>query len=249
MRAIRIAIEVVASRGCRSILISTSCPGLMNVRIFTSVTRVTRRRAPGPRELLASASSSSASSTCSSRRRVPGNTGRRGKWSSKYGAEPGTWSVAASDVPGTRSITVTTGRRSARESRGPRAGTAEHLEIVAHGFRRVELLHRQHRPDAIPELEHRAAADARKAAVGDRVLVTGLEIDCKVDDLSRRRARQEQRFAGKAGNRAAAKTVMLHRDPGCELADRFGDEARRERAEVARGLRSVRQRVGPVPVA
>ena len=84
----------------------------------------------------------------------------------------------------------------------------------------------------MPELEHQGAVDAGRTAVGDRVFVTGPELHCEVEHLSRRHAAEEQRLAGEPGNRATAKTEVGHRDPGGELADRFSDETHGKARQV-----------------
>jgi hypothetical protein len=140
-------------------------------------------------------------------------------------------------------------RSDALEATRRRACPAERLEVRTHRFRRVELLHREHRSDAILELQDPGTRDARGAAIGHCLLVAALDAHLEIEGLPGRDVREEQRFARQPGDRAAPELQLRHRGPRCELTHGFGHERRRKmrdggRNRVAAGPPDARLELG-----
>jgi len=112
-----------------------------------------------------------------------------------------------------------------------RSGAAEHVEAFAQHDRRIEFVERQHRPQAIDELERARAVDVRPAAIGDGLVVAALELDAELERLARPHIAQESRLEGKRRHRPSAKIDVVHRDPRGKLAHGLGNEARRKSVE------------------
>ena len=116
-----------------------------------------------------------------------------------------------------------------------RARAAQQLEAFRELGRRIELLDRQHRSQAVDELDHGRSADARPAGIGDRLLVAALDLDGERKHVARaRRPRgtasrwRAPRPAGRESRRAPSRPT---RRAGRPPRRRGTTETRRRRAE------------------
>ena len=198
---------------------STAAPGGMNERIFTCVIREGAGFVP-VRQCVASAATPIARPICASSRSVAGKTGRRGKWSPKKGADSGTNSVALARDARDAGRAHDARRLDAAETARRRAGAADELEARRELGGRIELLDRQHRTEAVDELDHVRTVDAGAPGIGDRVLVAALDVDGEIERAAGRDRRSEARLVGERRDGPAAKADVRHRDPRRELSRR-----------------------------
>ena len=85
----------------------------------------------------------------------PGNTGRRGKWSPKNGADVGHVQRRASPTRrGRRAVRTTRGATTPRKRPGGAPAPRSSSKRAAQRVGRIELLDRQHRAEAVDELDH-----------------------------------------------------------------------------------------------
>ncbi len=183
--------------GTRCAVTSSTAPGAVNERTLTCVIRTGTGRVPAGRSGACPASSSAMPISASSSS-VAGNTGRRGKWSAKNGALAGTCSVAARLSPGTPSPRTTSSCGTPRKRPGAAPAPRSSAKALGHRLGRVELRDRQHRAEAVDELDDERAAAGRAARVGDRVVVAGVDVDRELQQRARRHVAMEARLGRRA---------------------------------------------------
>ena len=145
---------------------------------------------------------------------------------------------------------------------GGRAPVDQQREPLGHGVRVVEIGERQHRAEAIDELDRALAVGLRAAGppqgaqcapsggseqrfiasvggqdvgvalVGDGVVVDVVDRDVEVQHVTGPGRAQEARLVGERRHGPAAEVDVRHRDPRRQLSDRFGHQALREAFDV-----------------
>ena len=192
--------------------VRASSPGVVNVRILTLLIAAGiggRGQRATPRE--ASCIARPARASISS---VPGNTGRRGKWSAKYAASP---------TPGTCSVARCACREHDRSSRVGGAGTPLKRSGAAPRVRSVSKSparssgHRT-RPSAASGRRSRSssidrsAVDAGAPAIGHRFGVATFDVGLEPQRSVRaRRSLVIARLAGQAGHGPPGEVDVRHR--------------------------------------
>ena len=121
-------------------------------------------------------------------------------------------------------------RVDAGEATARRAGADQGLEVGAHRLRRVELLHRQHRPDAVDELEHAAPVDRRRAAVGDGFVVAAFDVSRQMQRLPGNGRAVIARLAGQARDRPVRESQadIADQAASCPTASAISAAGKRE---------------------
>ena len=232
--------------------LSTACPGRMKSRIFTFVTRAGRQRACD-RPLGVDVDERAGDAERGVEQQRAGNTGRRGKWSAKNGADAGTCSVARTDDAGDAAPAVSSHvRRHAGKAPG----------LLPRSPRSSCELARESRPAQSNSSCGSIGADAVRSSSSTRC-PGHARASASRQPSPRRSARCPPRgramspgatspgiarLTGERCDRSAAKSHVRHRHPCGQLSGRLGDQARRECGQAGRdreaGVRAPRRHEG-----
>ena len=88
------------------------------------------------------------------------------------------------------------GRGDAMETTGGRARRAQQAEALAQRLGRIEFRYRQHRSEAVSELDGLRAVDARRASIRDGVIVESFDLHAKLELRTGRDVAVEDRLVG-----------------------------------------------------
>jgi hypothetical protein len=99
-----------------------------------------------------------------------------------------------------------------------RALITQECEPLAQCLGRVELFHRQHRPEAMPELDHPPAFHRRAAAINHHIVVA-ISINRELEHLTGPDRAELVSVASAATGRPRVHFAHRHRPP---VVDRFG---------------------------
>ena len=132
------------------------------------------------------------------------------------------------------SVIVRSRLRHAAEAARRGARRAQRVEVGAHRLGGIEVLHRQHRADAVDQFQRQSTVDAGASAVGHGLGIAARDVGLETQRLARRDDLVVARLAGQAGHGPPGEVELGHRRPGGQLAHGFGHQRGREARRVRR---------------